>query len=84
MHVQTPNSSFFPEIDFVSKCVELKSERTASSVSQLLYPLSNANSGGIRNRIRQTRLFVGVGDEDHVEINLDGRLGRLTAGQMYS
>lgn len=86
MHVQIPNSSFFPEVDFASKCVDLTSERANSSISQLLYSLSNANSGHIRSRIRQTRLFVGVreSEEGHVEINTNGQLGRMTEGHIYS
>src|SRR5205809_5986544 len=90
MRVQIPNSSLYPEIDFASKCVNLRSEPTisASSASHLLYPLSNADSGQIRKRIGKTRFFVdvresAVADEGHVEINTNGKSNPLIKGQIY-
>lgn len=87
MHIQIPNSSFFPEIDFASKCVG-NSEGDSSSMENLLYPLSNPTSGVIRRRLTATRFFVGVRESDtelnHIEMNPKEQLGSLIKGQKYT
>ena len=90
MGVQIPNCSLFPEIDFASKCIEVKSDSTksASLLSQLLSPLSNANSKDVRQRIRHTRLFVGVTPTDtrdvgHIEVAVNPPSGKLRKNYFY-
>src|ERR1700684_4285000 len=60
MFVTIPNSSFFPEIDFASKCVE--STDKPLSTANLLYPISNTSSGIVRKRLGGKRFFVNQDD----------------------
>ena len=82
MWIQSPNSSFYPEIDFGSKCVS-----DIGSIGRLLYPMSNADTSTIRTELRDTRFFVGVREEAderrHIELNIDGRTGGLSPGSLY-
>ena len=55
-------------------------------MENLLYPLSNPTSEAIRRRLVRSRFFVGVeegGEENHIQMNLKGQLGKLNRGQMY-
>jgi len=100
MRVQSPNSSFFPEIDFASKCMDLSTsnrvsqlgkQRPTSTIARLLYPISNANSVDIQRRIAGSRFYVGTmaGEttEDgagHVAKSLEEGMARMIKGQKYS
>jgi hypothetical protein len=88
MHVQMPNASLYPEIDFASKCVE-QSHEYPQTLGNLLYPLSNAESRQIRHRISDIRFYIGAQQYDnpdvrHVEISTNGQLGRLSKGEVYT
>lgn len=66
-----PNSSLFPEIDFASKCVQFKDERSGNgnpdpnsgpdpvTGMNLLIPLSNAESKGIINHLSGVTIYAG-------------------------
>lgn len=67
MVVQTPNTSLFPEVDIAAKLgTENGYEATPfmepRSLSQLLWPLSNAGSLEIRRRLTGQRFFVRFSD----------------------
>ena len=71
MFIQTPNTSLFPEIDIASKTAADVNhgetpyfEDTPRTVSQLLWPLSNACSIEIRRRLRAKRFFVRLLDNE--------------------
>jgi hypothetical protein len=85
MRVQSPNSSFYPEIDFASKCVEFRAEPGQSplSMTELLHPLSNANSHSIQTRVSQSRLYVSA-EQGHIALNLKERSGILVKGTKYA
>jgi hypothetical protein len=85
MHIQFPNSSFYPEIDFASKCVEVNAGSGGShlSMASLMYPLSNSNSSGIRARINQIHFYVSA-EFGHIGLNLKERSGALVRGQKYT
>ena len=82
MRIQLPNSSLYPEIDFASKCVEVNVESTPS-IAELLYPLSNSDSHGVRARIHRSRFYVSA-ELGHIELNLNRRSGALIKGQEYT
>jgi hypothetical protein len=100
MHVQAPNSSLYPEIDFATKCIDLNpsnripeigKQRPKNTIARLMYPLSNANSREIEKRIAASRFYVGVTGsqttEDaagHVAISLKNDMGRLIKSEKYS
>jgi hypothetical protein len=84
MRIQLPNSSFYPEIDFASKCVEVKGSRQSTfSITELLYPLSNPDSRGVRSRTGRSRFYVSA-ELGHIALNLDGRSGALVKGEEYT
>lgn len=91
MRVQIPNSSLFPEIDFAARCVESTSGtfRLASTLGQLLYPLSNATSKEVRKRLKNKRIFVGVSSanatgDDHIELTETRPTVKFRRAQVYS
>jgi hypothetical protein len=66
MFVPVPKSSPFPEIDFASKCIQAP---VTDTVTEVLYPLSNANTNSMVETLAKTRLFVGEecrGTESHI------------------
>jgi hypothetical protein len=90
MNVQIPNSSYFPEVDFASKCVESNISGQSSAVGRLLYPLSNAASHDVKEQLAETRFFVGTteGGSDsiqHIAIVIDGATkGPFVKGRKYN
>jgi hypothetical protein len=71
MFVQSPNTSLFPEIDVAAKSATdvnhgetLYLEDTPRTLSQLLWPLSNAFSIEIRRRLRSKRFYVRFSDNE--------------------
>ena len=84
MRIQSPNSSFYPEIDFASKCVEFRVQPNDPPVSmtELLHSLSNSSSRSIRVRVSQYRFYVNV-EHDHIALNLKERSGALVRGTKY-
>jgi hypothetical protein len=92
--VVAPKSSLFPEIDFGSKCVPLGAVHTngryngVSSVGQLLYSLSNANSKDVSKKLTGVTVYVGssaVGSNPpHVILATEkGQLHDLVKGVNY-
>jgi hypothetical protein len=90
MSVQIPNSSYFPEVDFASKCVELNIPGKSSAVGRLLYPLGNATSPDVKQQLAETRFFVdattgGSDNIQHIAIAIDGATaGPLAKGRKYN
>jgi hypothetical protein len=89
MRVQVPNSSYFPEVDFASKCVESNVPGQSSTVGSLLCPLGNANSHDVKDQLRETRFFVGgtTGGSDspqHIAIATDKGVEPLVKGSRYN
>lgn len=78
MTVQLPNSSFFPEIDFASKCVAPTS--APLSAANLLYPLSNAASVEVGKRLAGNRFFVGEEGKDDGEKDVGENVGHVVVG----
>lgn len=77
MKVQVANSSLFPEMDFASKCIaptQGHPEAGIATMGDLLYPLSNANSGDVRKRIAGKRFFLGVPHGEDEDINAEGHI----------
>jgi hypothetical protein len=67
VRVPLPNSSSSPEIDFASKCLPTRqtfNESSEKSLSNLLYPLSNAQSSTVFKRIAGKNFFMGVREEE--------------------
>ena len=56
MFVRVPNASFFPEIDFASKCVGPTWD--GNEMADLLGPLSNADSRRLRRRLLGRKFYV--------------------------
>jgi hypothetical protein len=87
---QIPNSSLFPEIDFASRCIASKIPDHSSSVGRLLFPLGNATSGVVQDRLERTRFFVGAGKKlgdrvPHVTIATEEAVtNKLVKGEMYN
>src|SRR5947207_14775026 len=83
MWIQASNSSFFPEINFISKCVTY-----SGSLDRLLYSISNANSRIILRRMRDSRIFVDICEDNeklrYIEINVDERIGDLVSESIYN
>jgi hypothetical protein len=83
MRVQISNASLFPEIDFASKCV---GRGESSDMSEMLFPLSNAGSAGIRKRVAGKRFYLGSDKvnevDEHVVLSLSP-LPRLVQGERY-
>lgn len=63
-----PNVSRFPEINFASKCTDVRTERdgTGAGVDVLLEGLGNANSKQIVERLREKKVFVGAIRRDDI------------------
>jgi len=85
--VQSPNTSFFPEVDFAAKCVDVNVDQP-SSISQLLFPLGNAESSDMKRQLGSTRLYVGATDMNmggvpHVAFNIGARLKELVSKHIY-
>jgi hypothetical protein len=66
LSVQNPNTSLFPEIDFASKVVygetddNFRASGPSSSISRLLWPLSNSGTFQIVERLSMIQLYVRI------------------------
>ena len=60
LRVQTPNTSFYPEIDIASKVVA-----DSTDMAQLLWPLSNSHSPAIKRRLQRERFFARMEGEHY-------------------
>ena len=72
MFIQTPNTSLFPEIDIAAKLGTEKGYEATPfmeprSLTQLLWPLSNAGSLEIRRRLTGQRFFVRFSDSNEYQ-----------------
>lgn len=70
LRIQTPSSSLYPEIDIASKIATEDSYKAnpfapTQSLAQLLWPLSNSESLGIRRRLALSRFFVRLSDNEY-------------------
>lgn len=98
MFIQTPHSSLYPECDFASKVVQLPHSSRDPSVDefadQLIYPLSNAESANVEQRLQSRRFFIRVlgapaqddyiPRDQHVGITLEDTGDRIRAGGRYT
>jgi len=89
MAVQIPNSSFFPEIDFASKCLKSNPIDQSTSINQLLAPLGNANSSNIYKQLEQTRIYVGAEEIEsegiqHITVTTVASTEKLVEGKKYN
>jgi hypothetical protein len=91
--VQVPNSSFFPEIDFATKCVKRDAQHDENpTVDGVLYPLSNTGSAQVRRRLVSKRFFVvseNLGSEaitsaGHIILSFSRFGQRLFEGKRYT
>ena len=72
MLIQTPNTSLYPEIDIASKLGTEKGYEATPfmeprSLTQLLWPLSNAGTLEIRRRLTGQRFFVRFSDSNEYQ-----------------
>ena len=72
MFIQTPNTSLFPEVDIASKLGTEKGYEATPfmeprSLTQLLWPLSNAGTLEIRRRLIGQRFFVRFSDTNEYQ-----------------
>lgn len=84
MRIQLPNSSSYPEIDFASKCVQVNgSGQSTYSIAELLYPMSNSDSHGVRSRLPRSHFYLSA-EQGHIALNLDRRSDALVKGEEYT
>ena len=72
MFIQTPNTSLFPEIDIAAKLSSENGHEATPfmeprTLTQLLWPLSNAGSLEVRRRLVGQRFFVRFSDSNEYQ-----------------
>jgi hypothetical protein len=83
MRVQLANSSFFPEVDFASKCITAS---TGEDLAATLSRLSSASSGVMRKKLGGKTLYMGseMNEEgDRVVLQFHSPEEQLLKGKRY-